>query len=72
MSDELGVPGHAMPAPGWVMWVAQDSSGVWWGYSAEPLRNDTGWYENEAGRCIRLGVSSPEGWERSLQPVKQA
>jgi hypothetical protein len=66
------VPGHAMPVPGWVRWVARDSSGVWWGYSVEPLRNDTGWYENEVGRCIRLGVSSPEGWERSLESVKPA
>ena len=31
--------------PDWVRWVAQDGSGVWWGYSVEPLRNDNGWYE---------------------------
>ena len=33
--------------PDWVRWIAQDSSGAWWGYAVEPLRNDTGWYENE-------------------------
>jgi len=41
--------------PTWVRWVAQDSTGAWWGYSAEPLRHDSGWYENEAGRYVPLG-----------------
>ena len=70
MSDETGGSVSAMPLPGWVRWIAQDSSGVWWGYSVEPLRNDNGWYENEAGRCTRLGMSSAEGWELSLESVK--
>lgn len=56
----------AANAPPWVRWVAQDSSGVWWGYSVEPLRNDNGWYENEVGRCIRLGVTVPQDWAHSL------
>jgi len=34
--------------PAGVRWIAQDSSGAWWGYSVEPLRHDSGWYENEA------------------------
>ena len=55
--------------PDWVKWIAQDSSGFWWGYSAEPLRNDSGWYENEVGVCVRLGVTSPQGWTDSLQAV---
>jgi hypothetical protein len=53
-------------APSWVRWIAQDSSGTWWGYSVEPLRNDSGWYENEVGRCVRLGVTPPDDWENSL------
>ena len=61
--------GVHLPRPGWVAWIAQDSSGVWWGYSAEPLRNDSGWYENEVGQCARLGHTQPSGWEQSLQPV---
>lgn len=55
--------------PPWVRWVAQDQSGAWWGYSVEPLRNDTGWYENEVGRRIHLGASRPDHWERSLRAV---
>jgi hypothetical protein len=35
----------------------------------EPLRNDTGWYENEVGRCIRLGTGVPGDWAVSLQRV---
>lgn len=59
-----------MPRPDWVRWIAQDSSGEWWGYSVEPLRNDSGWYENEVGRCVRLATSAAGGWEMSLQAVK--
>ncbi len=60
---------HNLPRPGWVRWVAQDSDGCWWGYSVEPLRNDTGWYENELGRYARLGVGPAPGWEHSLHAV---
>ena len=60
------------PRPDWVNWVAQDSSGAWWGYSTEPLRNDSGWYENEVGDCVRLGHSEPSGWESSLQAVSRS
>jgi hypothetical protein len=52
--------------PAWVRWIAQDSTGVWWGYSVEPLRHDSGWYENEVGDYVRLGVTAPEDWENSL------
>lgn len=61
--------GSTFPRPDWVKWIAQDSSGVWWGYSTEPLRNHCGWYENEVGDCVRLGHSSAFGWESSLLPV---
>ena len=53
--------------PEWVRWIAQDSSGAWWGYSVEPLRNDKGWYENEVGDYISLGSTEPGDWENSLQ-----
>lgn len=52
--------------PAWVRWLAQDSTGIWWGYEAEPHRNDTGWYENEVGACIELGVTVATEWEQSL------
>lgn len=55
--------------PDWVDWIAQDSSGEWWGYSVEPLRHDSGWYENEVGNYIRLGESPVINWQQSLQPV---
>lgn len=56
--------------PDWVCWVAQDSSGAWWGYSVEPLRYDKGWYENEVGDCVRLGTAPADNWENSLAKVK--
>jgi len=62
--------GAGFEIPEWVCWIAQDSSGAWWGYSVEPLRMDKGWYENEVGRCIRLGVTSPYDWENSLRKIK--
>lgn len=55
--------------PGWVNWIAQDESGVWWGYSVDPLRNDHGWYENEVGECFRLGMTEPANWTHSLSRV---
>jgi hypothetical protein len=56
--------------PDWVLWLAQDSSGIWWGYSVEPLRNDSGWYENEVGEYIKLGSTSPDNWQNSLTQIK--
>jgi hypothetical protein len=56
--------------PDWVCWVAQDSSGAWWGYAVEPLRNDTGWYENEVGRLACLGTTTPADWQNSLERVR--
>jgi len=56
--------------PDWVTWIAQDSSGIWWGYSVEPLRYDTGWYENEAGNYMKLGVTVPDNWESSMLRIK--
>lgn len=50
----MGVAGSPpFPMPSWVNWIAQDCNGVRWGCSAEPLRNDCGWYENKAGKYIR-------------------
>ncbi len=57
--------------PEWVRWIAQDSSGAWWGYSVEPLRNDTGWYENEVGRSKKIILPNLTGksWQQSLEKV---
>lgn len=55
------------PIPTEVKWIAQDSNGNWWGYTVEPLRNDSGWYENEVGDCLLLGRSDPVDWQQSLK-----
>jgi len=53
--------------PVWVAWLAQDSDGVWWGYEVEPLENHRGWYENEVGQYVRLGVTPVEGaWRQAI------
>lgn len=55
-------------APDWVEWIAQDADGAWWGFETEPNLHDTGWYENEVGRCLRLGLSTPDpAWRASLR-----
>ncbi|MDX5151614.1 MAG: hypothetical protein R3188_03975 [Acidiferrobacterales bacterium] len=63
---------HDLPfeIPNRVQWVAQDSDGSWWGYTVEPLRNESGWYENEVGEYMRLGQSAPIDWENSLRKVE--
>jgi len=43
-------------APDWVESLAQDLDGTWWGFEVEPNPHHQGWYENEVGRCIRLGA----------------
>jgi hypothetical protein len=74
MCSDLSGPGDecrvAQQIPAWVRWIAQDSNGAWWGYSAEPLRHDSGWYENEAGRYISLGTGNPRDWVHSLRVVR--
>ncbi|MDH5327328.1 MAG: hypothetical protein OEZ68_11670 [Gammaproteobacteria bacterium] len=61
---------HDSIVPDWVNWIAQDQSGAWWGYSVEPLRHDTGWYENEVGRYIALGKTPVADWQNSLRKWK--
>jgi hypothetical protein len=53
--------------PDWVRWLAQDADGAWWGYEAEPNQQDCGWYENEVGRIVRLGIDTPPAdWQATL------
>jgi hypothetical protein len=60
----------ALQVPGWVRWIAQDGNGAWWGYSVEPLRHDSGWYENGAGRYVFLGKGVSRDWAHSLRLVQ--
>lgn len=63
----------AVAAPAWVAWIAQDADGAWWGYEAEPNLHDTGWYENEVGRYVRLGRSAPSAdWTSTLTRRQRA
>jgi hypothetical protein len=63
--------------PEWVRWLAQDQSGAWWGYECEPLQFDSGWYENEVGRRLKLVSTKniPEkenpDWRLTLQKINQ-
>jgi hypothetical protein len=66
----MSVRNAPLGIPAWVRWIAQDSSGAWWGYSVEPLRHDLGWYENEAGRYVSLGTGTPRDWMGSLRAVR--
>jgi len=53
--------------PNWVNWIAQDYSGVWWGFEAEPNEGYDFWYENEVGQYIRLVQSDKNiDWRDSL------
>jgi len=57
--------------PDWVAWVAQDADGTWWGYEVEPLQHDTGWYENEVGRNIKLvSTDIKSTWQETLKRVR--
>ncbi len=61
--------------PEWVGWLAQDADGTWWGYEAEPNQQHNGWYENEVGRIVRLGMGTPPAdWTATLtrRPRKDA
>lgn len=56
--------------PAWAHWLAQDADGTWWAFEAEPHAHDSGWYENEVGRYLRLTRHAPNpGWEHSLQRI---
>ena len=53
--------------PDWVNWIAQDADGACWGYEAEPNQQDAGWYENEVGRIVKLGMGEPPAdWTATL------
>ncbi len=64
----MTIPVDGTHIPAWVRWLAQDASGDWWGYEAEPHEHEHGWYENEVGHCIRLkhAPANPK-WRASLQ-----
>ena len=53
--------------PEWVNWIARDADGALWGYEAEPNRQHNGWYENEVGRIVKLGMGEPpDDWTATL------
>ena len=57
--------------PPWVVWLAQDADGSWWGFEAEPNQYHAGWYENEIGRSVGLDRDEPNpAWKESVQKVR--
>ena len=56
--------------PDWVIYLAQDADGQWWGYEAEPNLSHLSWYENEVGRIVKLGKTEADiHWQQSLTKV---
>ena len=57
--------------PEWVCWIAQDCSGAWWGYEAEPNQAHDGWYENEVGQIVKImdGQVNP-AWQETLFHIR--
>lgn len=57
--------------PGWVVWVAQDADGTWWGYEVEPLEFERGWCENEVGRRVRIVTDRANArWRQTLRRLR--
>ena len=67
----MSVDIEQLDLPEWVCWIAQDASGTWWGFEAEPNEGHNFWYENEVGRCIKLMQSGANSdWQNSLVKIK--
>ncbi len=57
--------------PDWVCWIAQDASGIWWGYQVEPNLSHLSWYENEVGDSVNLGEGAKDvDWLLTLKRIK--
>jgi hypothetical protein len=58
--------------PGWVRWLAQDADGSWWAYEHEPNMSDSGWYENEVGRSVRVRKDAPNSrWRGEIHNLER-
>lgn len=50
-----------------IMWIAKDSSGVWWAYDDRPEQSDGGWTPNGSFRSLgSLKIEIPCHWSKSL------
>jgi hypothetical protein len=57
--------------PTWIFWLAQDANGAWWGFEVEPLMHESGWYENEVGKYMKICTDlSNKLWSKSLEAVE--
>ena len=62
-------PGYQVPH--WVCWIAQDEDGAWWGFQVEPNQSHRSWYENEIGKCVRLGKKTHNSdWVSTIKRIK--
>ncbi len=61
-------PFNLIDVPAWAQWIAQDASGDWWAFEAEPNQGDIAWYENEIGRYVHIssGQKNPD-WKATLK-----
>lgn len=71
--DEVSKPEWS-ESPEWVMWMAQDKDGVWFGYDNKPDDLEDEWgrlganvFDN-CGRCILLERGNPSSkWRKTLE-----
>lgn len=67
MALKSKLPPCVSDVPAWAGWLAQDQSGAWWAFEAEPNEGHNFWYENEVGRSQRAGQGEPNPqWRLSL------
>ena len=58
--------------PEWVNRIAQARTPACWGYEAEPNQQHNGWYENEVGRVVKLGMGEPPAdWTLTRRPARR-
>jgi len=51
-------------------WIAQDETGIWWGFEHEPVIGDKGWENQQNGMKILLKEeASSDTWKESLQKL---
>lgn len=77
------IDGKSYELPNWVNWLAQDESGVWYGYKIKPEAHVTCWLQDMASVMItRVHPPTPKdkeeqapvpepnpNWKQTLQSV---
>ena len=62
--------------PDWVVWIAQDFDGVWYGFKYKPKRDGDIWVNDGYAHHVLIEVTPlhPDGWENTLtkRPEKRS